>query len=73
MLLDVGDPRVFRSVFLILREVKQNIEAGEVLVAFDNGPDLLRLKSAEFVNRLQEFVLQSVLFAAKPNLRNPWY
>jgi hypothetical protein len=63
---DVCNPRIFCRVFLFLGVVEQQVEPGEVRIAFDNGLYLLVLDDVHLTNRCGEGVNQPLLDPAKP-------
>src|SRR4051812_22058120 len=71
MRVHVHHPEVFRPFFLFLGEVKQEVEAGKIRIAFDHGAGLLFLKLGQFSDRPQKIVLKPVLLCAICDLRDP--
>ena len=59
------DPCVFRVIFLFLGEVQQDIEAGEILVAFDYGVRLLVLQHIQLMDGAQEVLDQTLPYGTK--------
>ena len=67
---DVCNPRILRCLFFFLREVKQHIETGEVLVIVDSGLGLLLLEDVYFAYSLYEVVYEFLFLLTKLDFRN---
>ena len=67
---DVGDPGIFYAVFLLLGDMKQDVEAIEIGVPVDDGLRLLALQCGQFVNGLKKLLPKPVFLFTESDLRD---